>query len=147
MSNKNYNKTIRIDNQAKVILTSFMYFSLYANSCKANNHEVPEDIKKLFARTITTIKMYKPYMFDVFKEVQEITKDFGDKEVNSLLTAITIIIEYYEQTKGRKRLFNPMSIDKAVDMQYEILDQKDNFVEDTFDYCSLVVSNLLRKNR
>jgi len=140
-------RSIKINNQAKVVLTSFMYFSLYANSCKKNNKEIQEDIKKLFERMITTVKMYKPLMFDVLEEVKIITKDFGEKDVNSILAAITLVIEYYEQIQGKKRLFTPMKLEKAVNMQCQILETDDSFAKDTFDYCSFIVSSLLKGNK
>ena len=53
--------------------------------------------------------------------------------------------EYYEQMRGKKRLFTPMSYKEIVDVQDECLEVVSTEVaNDTFDVCEILVKGLLK---
>ncbi len=148
MDSINYVATIgiyggkRMNTQAKVIFASFIYFAMFLDlNKKASN--IPEELKRLFRILARLTKMYSHNLVQIEKEMNDILKNIN-KDVDYLLLSVTIIAEYYEQTKGKKRLFTPMSWEQINNLQNECLELSDKNATDTFDVAELIVKELLK---
>lgn len=102
-----------------------------------------DEMRQLFFKLAYTTRMYKHKLDDILIEANEILKDYPSKNIDLLLASVTIIAEYYDQTKGKKRLFSPMSYKQILDLQCSIMDDDFERDKNTIEYCAFVVNKLL----
>jgi len=134
-----------INPQAKVILASFLYFSVVLEK---NNmlDKIPNDLKKLFRKLGFISQKYQQHIASVTDEIDIITKDCK-YDVDFLLLSVSMLIDYYDQVSGKPRYFTPMSCKEIVTLQDEILDTApSDLVDNTFDFSELLVKGLLNGN-
>ena len=131
-----------MNNQAKVLMASFIYFAIVMDKNNLADN-IPEDLKKLFRRLGWVTQKYSHRYQEVNDEMNEILKDVH-KEVDYMLVSVAIIAEYYEQMRGKKRYFSPMSWKEIVNLQNECLELSDKNFKDTFDVAELIVRELLK---
>ena len=128
--------------QAKVLFASFIYFSIIMEKNDMLDN-IPPNIKKVFKNLSDITKMYSHHYRDITDELNVILKDI-DKDVDYMLLSVSIIAEYYEQMRGRRRYFTPMKWDEIVKLQEECLELSDKDAVDTFDVAELIVERLLK---
>ena len=64
--------------------------------------------------------------------------------MNYILLSVTILAEYYEQMRGKKKHFAPMSHKQILALQDECLELDDSTANDTFEVAEILVRELLR---
>ena len=129
-----------MNNQAKVIFTSFIYFSIVIEK---NNWEISKELIRLYSKLKFLTKMYYKHLDTVVKEASAVIEKL-DKDVDFLLLSVTILAEYYEQLRGKKKHFNPMSHKEILLLQDECLELDDSTAEDTFYVAEKLVKELLK---
>lgn len=130
-----------MNKEAKVLFLAFIYFS---NLMEENQDlTLSDEMRQLFFKLAYTTRMYKHKLDDILIEANEILKDYPSKNIDLLLASVTIIAEYYDQTKGKKRLFSPMSYKQILDLQCSIMDDDFERDKNTIEYCAFVVNKLL----
>ena len=128
-----------MNKQAKVLFASFIYFALIMEQ----NEDIPDSLKRLYRKLAKITSMYKDNMEDLLLEINDIIQD-KHYEIDYLLASVTIIAEYYEQLKGKKKHFQPMKHKEILELQEECLEMEDKHADDTFEYCEFLVSELLK---
>ena len=134
-----------MNNQAKVIVASFIYFATVMEKNEIVD-DIPKGLKKLFRKVAWISEKYSKHLELVTNEINEILKDV-DKEIDFMLISVSLISEYYEQMKGKKRLFTPMSYAEIVDIQDECIELNNKNANSTFDVCEILVRGLLNENK
>lgn len=130
-----------MNKEAKVLFLAFIYFS---NLMEENQDlTLSDEMRQLFFKLAYTTRMYKHKLDDILIEANEILKDYPSKNIDLLLASVTIIAEYYDQTKGKKRLFSPMSYKQILDLQCSIMDDDFERDKNTIEYCAFLVNKLL----
>ena len=147
------NRIIEVVNQRRIMLASFMYFSMVM---KINRIEPNQYFINLYRNVGRITNSYRKYMEEDVNEINKIIKSFESKnsekenlEIDYLLTSVSIISSFYDQTRGKKRFFYPMSYKDILELQDNIIDdlrEKDNefMIKNTFDFCDYVVREILR---
>lgn len=125
--------------EAKVIFLAFIYFA----NLHEHNNEIDKDLLKLYRRLGKLTLMYKYDLDNIVADINEVIKDYPPTDIDILLASVTIIAEYYDQTKGGKRLFTPMSHSDILDLQDELLGQDYDKDTRTLDFCHFAVKALL----
>ena len=130
-----------MNNQAKIMFASFICFAVYIETRKK---EMPNNLKKFFRKLAKITKLYEKNLSIVNDELNQILKNVEGDSVDLLLLSVTIVSEYYLQTRGKKTLFYPMSWDEIRDLQDECLEKVDSNTSDTtFDVAELIVKEML----
>ena len=129
-----------MNNQAKIILASFMFFAISIY----DEEEISPKMRKLFRKLSWLSEKYKHHSKALEDEINIILQPLN-QEVNLMLLSVSLISEYYEQMKGKKRYFTPMSWSEIVDVQDECIALNKTNVDNTFDICEILVKELLNK--
>ena len=146
-------RTIDVVNQRRIMLVSFMYFSMVI---KINKIEPSQYLISMYRNVGRITNSYRKYMEEDMSVINKIIKRFESEnsekenlEIDYLLASVSIISSFYDQTKGKKRFFYPMSYKDILELQDEIIDdltEKDSefMIKNTFDFCDYVVREILR---
>lgn len=131
-----------MNNQAKILMASFIYFAIVMDKNDLSD-DIPKDLKKLFRKLGWVTQKYSHKYQEVNDEMNVILKDVN-KSVDYMLMSVSIIAEYYEQTRGKRRYFTPMSWKEIVKLQDECLELSDKNAKDTFDVAEIIVREFLK---
>jgi len=131
-----------VNNQAKILMASFIYFAIVMDKNDLSD-DIPKDLKKLFRKLGWVTQKYSHKYQEVNDEMNVILKDVN-KSVDYMLMSVSIIAEYYEQTRGKRRYFTPMSWKEIVKLQDECLELSDKNAKDTFDVAEIIVREFLK---
>ena len=132
-----------MNNQAKVIFASFIYFSLVMEK---NDYKVSNELRRLYRKLSNLTRMYENMLDTVVSDMNRILKDI-DKDVDYMLLSVTILAEYYEQLKGKRKEFNPMSHKQILMLQDECLEEDCTTANDTFEVAEIIVRGLLNDRK
>ena len=124
-------------------MTAFIYFSIVMDKNNLSD-KIPQKLKNMFRKLAWLTHKYSHNYQNVVDELNVILKPI-DKEIDYMLASITIIAEYYEQMRGKKRYFSPMSWKEINELQNECLELSDSNAGDTFDVCELIVKEFLKR--
>ena len=128
-----------MNKEAKVMFLSFIYFALVMEQ----NEKIPDKLKRLFYRLSKITRLYEYKLNEVLEQVNAAIKDYPKVDIDYLLASVSIVAFYYEQMKGKKRLFTPLEHSEIIDLMDELLEIDDSKANDTFDFCEFVVKKLL----
>lgn len=132
-----------MNRHAKVMFASFIYFAMVLEQ---NDGEVSESLMKLYQKLAKITRLYQKHLDEVTRELNAILRDL-EKDVDYVLLSVTILAEYYDQLRGKKKHFCPMSHKAILALQEECLELDDSMAIDTCDVAELIVRELLNDKR
>jgi len=132
-------------NEALVIFSGFAYLT---NVIDKNGGDIPPRLKFIYNRVTKIVLMYKDLHDNMINEINAITREYPETEIDLMLCSVSFFSEYYEQMRGKKRTFNPMDYKHIREIQDEIEEElatlgQMNKVFDTIDYCHSTVKKIL----
>ena len=132
-----------MNNQAKVLMASFVYF---AEVMEKNNllNDIPKEFQVMFRKLSWITEKYQKHYGDVINEVNGILKPLN-KDVDYLLMSVSLITEYYRQMRGKKRHFTPLNYKQIIKVEEDCIEASKLNVNDTFDVAEIIVRELLKE--
>jgi hypothetical protein len=140
-------------NQAKIMFIAFSYFSIVLEENKKSEVNLHIKLKNMFHPLARISFMYQHLLEETVNDVSEAVKEWNkDSSVDYLLLSVSIIVDYYEVLKGKKRYFSPMKCEDILDLQEECMGQiekerKDNMINNTFDFSEFLVNKILNEDK
>lgn len=133
--------------QMQIIMTAFGFLSIFMEQ---NKEKLNDNFKRLFRKLAKVTQLYENKIDEFTKSSNEIIKKINfTKDVDYILVSVTIIAEYYEQLKGKKRYFSPLSFKKILQLQEEAIEYNKNgdIINDSMDFAELFVKNSLNASK
>ena len=133
--------------QKQVITASFIYFVALIDK---NGGKIPPYLKKAYSKVKFIVQgnlegnisdKAMSQVLDTQRRINEIIKDVN-YDIDMLLTSVTILAEYYDQLRGKKKHYYPMSLKEILELQDELLEDCEH-IDSTFEYCEFLVKELL----
>jgi hypothetical protein len=134
--------------QRKIIIASFIYFVIVIEN---NNGEIPPKLKQAYFKVKNIVQgnitgnLSDNSLLQVMEVQKELNKILAniDYNIDYLLASVTILAEYYEQLKGKKKYFYPMSHKEILALQDKLLEDS-TAASETFEFCEFLVKELLK---
>jgi len=129
-----------MNNQAKIILSSFIFFAIGTYEDK----ELTPKMKRYFSKLAWVSEKYKHNAEDIEAELNKMLED-KQGTVDAVLMSVTLLNLYYDLMRGKKRLFTPMSYKEILDVQDECIEKSNENVAYTCDLAEMIVNEFLNE--
>lgn len=158
MAKTNKKSNIQIKRQRIVMQAAFGFLATILD--KNKDIELSDGFKRIFRKLMILTESLKKYLIEDLKTVNAIIKQHEKEQIEKkksgkeldidyILASVTMIANYYEYTMGQKRYFYPMSYEKILLIQDEVIEDliakdKEYLINQTFDYTEYLTQNILK---
>ena len=134
---------MKTEPQLLIVFSAFSFFAHFMDINKEN--EIDPKLLSLFKTLARLCKCSEEELHTRAEDFNKVIKALPAEEVDFVLLSVSILAEYYQQLKGKKRYYTPMSHDNILELQEECLeDMPRELWVATFDYAEKLVKLILR---
>ncbi len=130
------------------LLTLFASFSWFAQVIELNkdNNSITPELMNLYKKLARLCLCNQKVLSERTSRINAIVKKSkADMSVDFVLLSVSIIAQYYELMRGKKRLYTPMSHKQIIELQDEAMEGMETQLwKDTFDYAEYITAEILK---